>query len=267
MIIFLYGFDSYRRRKKLNEIVGEYQRKHSNLTLERFDLEMDDEFLRLREFCFNRSLFTDKKMAVIEGIFFAAAAEVVNFLKSNLKNEDMTLLISENEFPLGKFSFLVKKPVLSQEFENLNGERFKFFIRKEARSRSVNLTPAAVNFLADNFKGNSWGLITELEKISLVGGKTLDAGDLQRFGDFSESPNIFSFIGLFLRSYPDGRAALKNLELLFLSHEEPAKIFNILASMSRSPQLVNRLADYDVSVKSGKSDYEEVLLDLSLSVL
>ncbi len=266
MIIFLHGQDSYRRRKKINEVVGEYQRKHSNLTLERFDLSKDDnDFLRLQEFCFNRSLFADKKMAVIEGIFDADIAEIAGFLKSNLKNEDITLLISEDKSPPVKFGFLVKEPVLSQEFENLDGERLKFFIRKEAQNRSVDLTLAAVNFLEENFKENTWGLITELEKISLIGKKTLDTVDLQKIGDFSESPNIFNFIGLFLRGDFNRRAALKNLELLFLSHEEPAKIFNILASMSRSPQFLSRLADYDVAVKSGKSDYEEVLLDLALN--
>lgn len=274
MIIFLYGSDSYRRRKKLNEVVGEYQRKHSNLTLERFDLnknndENNDEFLRLREFCFNRSLFTDKKMAVIEGVLEHAKSapppSIIEFLKSNLKNKDATLLISGNESPPEKFSFLIEKPVQSQEFENLEGERLKFFIRKEARSRNINLTPQAINFLAENFKENSWGLITELDKISLVGSQSIDISDLQKIGDFSESPDIFNFIGLFLRGYPSKRAALKNLELLFIFHEEPRKIFNILASMSRSQQLVNRLAGYDVSVKSGKMDYEEALLDLALS--
>jgi len=262
----------------LNEVVGEYQKKHSNLTLERFDLETDDEFFRLQEFCSNRSLFTDKKMAVIEEIFSADAAEVAGFLKSNLKNEDMILLISENESPPVKFGFLLKEPALSQEFGNLDGERLKFFVGKEARNRSVDLTPAAVNFLAENFKENTWGLITELEKVSLLGKKTLDTGDLQKIGDFSESPNIFNFIGLFscpptpersdgrrVRGDFNKRAALRNLELLFLSREEPAKIFNILASMSRSPQFLSRLADYDVAVKSGKSDYEEVLLDLALN--
>lgn len=265
MIIFLYGPDSYRRRKKLNEVVGEYQRKHSNLTLEYFDLEMDDEFNRLQEFALSRSLFKDVKMAVIGGIFeIEFKKEVKQFLKSQLKTDDLTLVISSDQKPVEDSKFLTEKPVLSQEFENLSGERLKFFIRKEAQSRNIDLTPQAVNFLAENFKENTWGLITELEKISSVGKKSLDTAELQKFGDFYESPNIFDFIGLFLRGNFNRKTALRNLELLFLSHEEPAKIFNILASMSRSPELINRLADYDVAIKSGKLGYEEILLDLAL---
>jgi len=284
MIIFLYGPDSYRRRKKLNEIIGEYKKRHSNLALGRFDLEESDEFIRLQEFVLNRSIFESVKMVVMENIFSVEInkKEIKKFLEAYQKTEDVILLISENNEPPKDFEFLLEKParygILSQEFGNLDEERLKFFIKKEARSRGIDLTPQAVNFLANNFKENSWGLINELEKISLIGKKLVDVNDIQRFGDFSESPNLFSFIGLFsclpTPKRSDGRRVkedfnkrigLKNLELLFLFREEPAKIFNILASMSRSPQLLSRLADYDVAVKSGKSDYEEVLLDLALN--
>ena len=55
------------------------------------------------------------------------------------------------------------------------------------------------------------------------------------------------------------------LEKLFISSEEPAKIFNILAGLDRLPdELIRRLADYDIAVKSGKLDYEEILLSLVL---
>ncbi len=55
------------------------------------------------------------------------------------------------------------------------------------------------------------------------------------------------------------------LERLFIGQEEPVKIFNILASQNRLPiGLIQKLADYDAMVKSGRIDYEEVLLDLAL---
>ena len=56
------------------------------------------------------------------------------------------------------------------------------------------------------------------------------------------------------------------MEKLFIAQEEPVKIFNIMASLSRLPkELLQEFADYDVKVKSGKLDYEEVLVDLALS--
>jgi len=48
----------------LNKIVEEYKQKHSNISLERFDLEEEGEFERLKDFASQMSIFGSKKMAV-----------------------------------------------------------------------------------------------------------------------------------------------------------------------------------------------------------
>ena len=48
------------------------------------------------------------------------------------------------------------------------------------------------------------------------------------------------------------------LEKLFAAHEPAAKIFNILASLSKDR--VSDFAEYDLKVKSGKLEYEEALV-------
>ena len=53
MIIFLYGPDSYCRRKKLNEILDQYKKKHMALNIGKFDFAEnngDDEFYGFRNF-------------------------------------------------------------------------------------------------------------------------------------------------------------------------------------------------------------------------
>ena len=82
MIIFLHGFDSYRRQKRLNVIVDEYRRKYSNLSCDFFDLGNLEEFLRLKEFSGQRSLFDNKKMAVLNNIFEIETKELKVFLKN-----------------------------------------------------------------------------------------------------------------------------------------------------------------------------------------
>jgi len=58
MIIYLYGSDSYRRLEKLKEIISEYKKKHSGLTIDRFYLdESDNEWLRFKDFAGTQSLF------------------------------------------------------------------------------------------------------------------------------------------------------------------------------------------------------------------
>ena len=58
---------------------------------------------------------------------------------------------------------------------------------------------------------------------------------------------------------------LVDLEILFGHQEEPVKIFNILAtSYLNTVFSLQKLADYDAAIKSGKLDYEEALVDLAL---
>ena len=61
---------------------------------------------------------------------------------------------------------------------------------------------------------------------------------------------------------PDLRNRLAALERLIASGDPPAKIFNILASQWR--EKTHQMAEYDFAVKSGKLEYDDVLLALVL---
>lgn len=267
MLIFLYGPDSYRRQKKLNKIIEEYRNKYSNLSCDYFDLENLDEFFRLKEFAAQMLIFDNKKLAVLKSIYEIDTSKIQEFLKKYLNSEDFTVLISEEKSPPLELKFLLKKSFSVEEFKELKEENWRFFIRKEAGERKLLLAPQAVNFLAEAFKGDSWGLINELDKLSLLSQKgQIDTQDLKKIGDYPyQSPNIFTFINAIIRDWSLSQR-ITTLEKLFIGQEEPVKIFNILASLTQLPQkLIQRLADYDVMVKSGKLDYEEVLVDLALS--
>ncbi|MEK7658228.1 MAG: hypothetical protein AAB366_03535 [Patescibacteria group bacterium] len=273
MIIFLYGPDSYRRRQKLKEITAQYRQKH--ITFGDFDfggVDAEEEFLRLKEFASNVSIFETLKLGVLENAFGEFLKEnqsaFVEFLKNNLKNQDLTLVVCAEKKPLKNLSFLLKKPALAQEFKNLEGEQLKFFIGKEAEKRGLNLAPAAIVFLAEVFGGDTWALISELEKISLFNLRDFDAGRLKELVVYYKSLNSGEFFSQLSGLSVDRslRQKIVNLEFLLNRGEEPAKIFNILAASSRnSSETVKRFADYDAAIKSGKTDYEEALLDMALS--
>lgn len=274
MIIFLYGPDSYRRRKKLNEIIDQYKKKHLDLNIGKFDFTEnngDDEFLKLQEFSLANSLFESEKLAVIEDIFEWVSKEnqkkVAEFLKSNFEDKKTTFIILSGKEPIKAFDFLLEKPSLFQEFENFKSDKLKFFIKKESEEREIKFEPMAISFLADVFIGDSWGLINELDKFSLLNKKSFSVDDLKNFIDYYKpisSSDFFTKIKNFSFSRSLAQK-MENLEVL-LESEDPAKIFNFLASFSSNqPALIQKFADYDVVVKSGKMDYEEVLLDLALS--
>lgn len=272
MIILLYGPDSYRRQKELNKIVRDFRDKHPQAVFERFIFEEEsekEEFLRLQEFALNQSLFSLKKLVVLENVWRSEIKDIKKFLKANIENEDLTIIISEEKSPTASFKFLVDKAHTVTEFDDLKGEKLRSFLKKEAEARGMVLIQRALNFLVQEFDSDTWALVTEIEKLSLMtkssSGAAIDLPQILEMGDYEHALDFFSFINKVGR-YERISEKMEALEELFFARQEPAKIFNILAAgRYLSPVLLQKLADYDIMVKSGKMDYEEVLLDLAIN--
>lgn len=269
MIIFLYGPDDYRRIKKKNEIVAEFEKKHSSLGLGSFDGEAAGAPESLFEFARSQSIFDDAKLAVVENAFEADVEKLVGALKPIAQEKNTTVLIAEREKPPKELAFLLKEPSLTQKFENLGGAEWAAFIRGEAKKMGFDLTADAVQFLGAVHRGDSWGLVTELQKLSALAAgaregeapaKAVGAKDLDALG-LEAAPDYWTLVNG-LKSV-DGRIRLAALEKLFAINDPPPKIFNILAVQAgvKTP----RMAEYDLAVKSGKLDYEEALVDLALA--
>ena len=243
MIIYLYGPDSYRKRKKLNEILEQYKEKHSALSVERFDLADSEELSKFKDFATAQSLFDDYKFGILFGAEEAEAKELNPVLESILDSKSVfVVLIAEKN--LHNLTALGKKEVTSQNFENLSGSSLENFIKAEAAKRGLKISPPSVVNLAG--LGDSWAISTELDKM------ILGASPEAVFGAY----NFFSL----MRSVMGGD--LSALTIL-LEKEEPAMVFNVMASQSGA-SLKTKMADYDIAIKSGKLDYPEALLDLAL---
>ena len=101
------------------------------------------------------------------------------------------------------------------------------FYQKRSGRKGLRLTADAIEFLADNFNEDAWGLINEIEKLSLFNDKNFNANRLIEIIDYDKPTNSNDFfkkinVLSFSRSFEE---RLVNLEILF-SREEPAKIFN-----------------------------------------
>jgi len=268
MIIYLYGPDSYRRREKLNEYLERYKNKYAALSLSNFDLEADGEFQKLKDFIQSQSLFESSKLGVIFNIGdseLKEQKELIKVLKENLESKDLTLIINETKKPTKEFSFLLKEPAIFWEFENLTGLELQKFLEKESEQRGLILDKESGNSLCQVFGGDSWGLISELGKLALLNERKITKKVLENHLHASLPVNIFSAINR-MRSSKNIGERLSLLEELLSRSEDPAMIFNILAvSPYADLKWKEKVADYDAAVKSGKLEYEEVLLDLTLS--
>jgi DNA polymerase III delta subunit len=262
MIIFLYGPDDYRRSEKKRSIIAEFAKKRSEIGLGVFDLEEKTAVENLGEFLKTQSIFEAAKLAVLENAFELDAPKLAKLLKPFVEIKNSTILIAAKEKPVKALAFLLEKPTISQKFEALAGAEFVAWTLAEAKQNGVALTPAAAQFLTSVYAGDTWGIITEIQKLSGFGapGKIIDKKDLNVF-DLEVAPNYWGLMNG-LKSF-DMKNRLYAFETMLASNDPPAKIFNILASQWQ--EKTPHMAEYDLAVKSGKVDYEEALVDLLIS--
>ncbi len=250
MLIYLYGADSYRRAQKLKEIIAAYEKKHSGLTKDVFYLDEKEAFERLTLFLETQSLFGSAKLVVIYSADEAPGS--AKLLKTFLEEKTTTIIvISDKKLPK-EFAYLLKKPAITQEFEPLETSALYAFIKKEAEERGATLTSDTLRYLSELFGADTWGIVTELEKLALGG----------RVSTVLHPPAFFPLVQQIKRR-GDMRSCLLALGHL-LETEDPAAIFNVTASIA-DPELKIKMADYDIAIKSGKLEYEEALLDLAIS--
>lgn len=257
MIIFLHGPDSYRRLQKQLELGRAHREKRGNLSQEHFDLEEEGALQAFKGFIMNRSMFDDAKLAVLENVYEASDdKQFKEILKSELESETAVILISAEGKPPTQLKFLLEKPVKCQSFEALDGPVLKHFITREAANRNLNLSADIIESLQNAFGSDTWGIITELDKMALMANHYKPRGARS---DFYPLINT-------LRANSDFRKRLVALEtMLSERRDDPAKIFNVVSYRLSDKKEAATFADYDVSVKSGKLDYEEVLVDFALS--
>lgn len=172
MIYLLYGEDTHRSRKKLNEIIEEYRKKSGPyFDFERIDAESEP-LSNLRNKIGAGSLFSSKKMIVVENIL--KSDEGLVFLKeqkTGLKdNKDLFLVIWE-----GKLDPKIEKQILktkglftkSQEFKFLAGKALEEWIYNAARERNITMLPEErLRLLA--LGADLWATTNELDKIMLT---------------------------------------------------------------------------------------------------
>jgi len=262
MIIFLYGPDDYRREEKKRWYIDEFRKKYSGLSIEFFDLadKEADKLAEFKNFIRNQSIFEKAKLAVLEGAFEEGMREKISpALKNLLADKATSVLISERGEPVKVLEFLLREPAVAKEFQNLAGYDWELFIRAEAKKNGLGLEDDAVRFLASVYREDTWGLVTELEKVGNLKKGVVRRKDLENL-DLEIAPNYWEIMSG-LRSR-EAAARLVALERILATGDHPPKIFNILASQWR--EKTPQMAEYDLKVKSGKLDYEEVLVDLAL---
>ncbi len=182
MIIFLFGEDSYRSRRKLKEIVDHYRKIHkSGLNLKLFDLAEKD-FQDFRNENSSLSIFKEKKFMV-----FKNAALNKNFKEKFIKNirefansEDVILFYEAGAVSKDKFFELLEKYGKNQEFNLLKGDKLKQWVENEFEIFGTKIKETALDKLIEFVGNNLWQMENEIRKlVSYKKRKDIEVDDIK----------------------------------------------------------------------------------------
>ncbi|MCK4782048.1 DNA polymerase III subunit delta [Candidatus Parcubacteria bacterium] len=185
MIIFLYGQDVYRSRKKLREIIEHYEKvRKSGLNLKVFDLFAQVfSFQDFKDVIRSASMFKEKKLIILKNIFSSSDFQE-KFLKEKekyLKSEDVILFYCEEKIAANKplFKFL-KQRAKAQEFKLLEGIELKNWLRREFKSYNSRISPEALEKLIAFVGNDLWRFSNEIRKlVSFKNKKQIERQDVE----------------------------------------------------------------------------------------
>lgn len=268
MITYLYGEDSYRRSQQLKELINAfYKEKSSGVDMAIFDFEDDPEaWEKAKTFINQPSMFVESKLVIIKEGGRVNSKEWIRILKKEADNPKVLILISDSKKTPEVINSLKRVPVNWQSFPELKGTLLFEFLKKEARKRNLFFSYDAWKYLSSyiaSSKEKSWLVVNELEKLNLaLLPQPISLVNLRHIIRFEKKEALFTTAINILKKR-DFHNGLVLLEKMFLQKEAPAYIFNSLCFAAGGENAL-RLADYDVSVKSGGLEYEEALTDFVL---
>lgn len=212
MIIFLYGEDDFRSRRKLTEITEQYRQKNPNsFNFYTLDFNDRDAFDELKERVSGVSMFLEKKLFVLRNVFvdkniklkanFAGKEQdLLDFLKRNKLSGDKDIILTfwQTGAPTESgslFKELNQKTNLVQKFDKLEGKKLEEWIIKEIKFLGGEISSSAVRFLIVAVGSDLWRM--EQEIIKLVNYKNsgiIELEDAKKMVRTKIDSNVFSLI-------------------------------------------------------------------------
>jgi len=204
MIISLYGADSFRSRRFLQELKNKFVKdvdpdSHSFSVVDGAGAALSD----ISEKINTGSLFVKKRFVIIENIFKNKSekifSELAPYLEKLAKSDDNILIFRDEDIESQTLKAAAKKLLAffklqpySQEFKALSPAQLLAFIKKEATAYNKDISAPAASLLASLTGGNLWQISTEVKKLSFYNDeKIISAETVKEMVSGSYDENIF----------------------------------------------------------------------------
>lgn len=248
MIIFLYGEDAYRSKKKLYEIIEQYRAKHqSGLNFSRLQENFDWSEVKAR--LSSVSMFAEKKLVVFENALAHKefSSDFIKYARENKIKEDQDLIIVfwEGGRAAGKAS-VAKIASMAEEFKPFSSSELARWVGTEAKRQGSDIEPAAVNLLCAGVGNDLWQMSREIGKLAVFRpGETIRAADVECLVKPKVALNIFETIDALARA--DKRSAFRLLHRHLNEGENAIYLLSMFAYQIRTLLKLKALAEQGVA--------------------
>ena len=183
----------------MKEIIEEYKKRHqSGLNFIKLDFN-EKEFSDLKQTIETVSMFDEKKLVVLEGVFQQSAyfqEELLNYLKKRKIDSDKDSIVifwAEKIDEKNKlFQFLRKKAKI-QEFKLLQPSKLKEWVKKHIKEQGGSIENQAIEKLIDCIGNDLWRMSNELDKL-IAFDKKVKKENVEKLVKSKIDTNIFETI-------------------------------------------------------------------------
>lgn len=249
MVLFLYGPDTFRLKRKLDEIIEKYRSKYkSGLNFAKIEAT-EEGFEELKIRIETVSMFQEKKLIIFKNALslpskFQEKIKEYLIKKHLFENKNLFLIFLEEGEVKNKnilFKMLLKNSFKSQEFKELPPFKLRRFIRKEVRRLGGKIHPRALEKIIFFYGNNLWQIENEIQKlVSFKNRAMILPEDIENLGEINLDPNIFETIEaiskkqkqkalkLILEHLKKGENELKILSMIVFQFRNLIKIKSLL---------------------------------------
>ncbi|MCK5416742.1 DNA polymerase III subunit delta [Candidatus Parcubacteria bacterium] len=203
MIIFLYGEDTFRSKQKLNEFkdkfIQEIDPTNKNINFINGETCTIDKITNTTG---TISLFSQKKMVIIENIFSNKSKTILDltfdFFKSKEETDDIIVFIDDTtgtKLKKNKLFNFLDKLKFTQNFKYLNNTAIINFIKNTINKKSGKISNQAIIKLA-NLSGNDlWQINNNINiLVNFKKNDEITEADIDKFVKGEATENIFALI-------------------------------------------------------------------------
>lgn len=169
MIYFLYGEDTFRSKKKLEEIIEGYKKVHkSGLNLIYFNAKSND-FKEFSDSFRTTSMFAEKKLVILKNVFDSAKfqEELLDEVKRINELKDIVVVYESGAADQRTKIFKsLQKTAKCQEFKFLSPSMLKKWVAEEFLKNGAKIDFNAENLLLGFVGNNLWRMQNEIKKLS-----------------------------------------------------------------------------------------------------